>query len=288
VLVACPLLRREHVALGHEPRDRHGGILFPMKAPVADQARSILSKVASRLPSGHDEVTGLRLPPFTLRAGGQHFRKNADFLASAAREVGVLVDVGALGPDTRVLDVGCGAGRLAFGLIARFGDEVSYRGVDVMPQPIDWCKRHISTSHPGYAFLRIDVSNDRYNPNGTLAASTTRLPFESAEFDLVYAYSVLSHMDGVDVAAYLREFRRVMSPGGRAVVTAFVESGVDDEVVNPPGYGPITWSGELHCVRFSVQRFEEFVREAGLLIERLDHRTETEGQSRLILAVAER
>lgn len=254
-----------------------------MRSPIAGRARFAIAAVVARLPGQRDQATGLSLPPVALRAGGRHFRHNADFLTSATREVNELVRLGALGPTSRVLDVGCGAGRLAFGLIARYGDSVSYQGIDVMAQPVDWCRRHITTSHPGFVFSRIDVSNDRYNPSGATSASSSTLPFAPGQFDLVYSYSVLSHMRGVDVAAYLREFRRLTAPSGMVVLTAFVESDVEDEVVNPPGYGQITWSGELHCVRFSLEQFEAFVRGADLRIDHLDHGTETDGQSRIVL-----
>jgi ubiquinone/menaquinone biosynthesis C-methylase UbiE len=194
----------------------------------------------------------------------------------------------AVSRNSRVLDVGCGAGRLAFGLIGAFGDEISYHGVDVMEEPIQWCRRHISATHPGFTFTRIDVSNERYNPDGALIAAAASLPFAPRSFDLVYAYSVLSHMTGADVAPYLRDFRRVLDRDGTVVVTAFVEDGVEAEAVNPPGYGPIAWSGDLHCVRFSRERFQEFLRDADLRIEIEEHGTETDGQSRFVLVAAER
>lgn len=62
-------------------------------------------------------------------------------------------------------------------------------------------------------------------------------------------------------------------------LTAFVEEDVSDMEVNPPGYGPLRWSGALHCVRFSLDFFNRMVAEAGLSIVKNDHGGETDGQS---------
>jgi ubiquinone/menaquinone biosynthesis C-methylase UbiE len=242
-----------------------------------------VADAAGRLPDRRDPKTGLVLPPEELRAGGHHFRRDRDFIRSARREAELLVRGAGMRGGGRVLDVGCGAGRLAYGLVSRLGDAIAYDGVDVMEAPIAWCREAISATHPAYRFTRLDVRNERYNPSGAEDATAARLPFEASAFDVVYAYSVLSHMRGHDVEAYLREFTRLVAPGGRAVVTAFVEEDVEDEAVNPPGYGPLAWSGDLHCVRFSRAWFETAVRGAGLEVLRFDHGRATDGQSRVVL-----
>jgi len=86
-----------------------------------------------------------------------------------------------------------------------------------------------------------------------------------------------------DTAAYLGEVSRLLKPGGRAFVTAFVEEGVPDVEENPAGYGPLEWSGPLHCVRFDKAFFEGMVRAAGLEVDSLEHGQETDGQSLYIL-----
>ena len=56
-----------------------------------------------------------------------------------------------------------------------------------------------------------------------------------------------------------------------------------EEEENPAGYGPIRWSGPLHCVRYERGFFEAMVRDAGLEVDRFEHGQETDGQSLLIL-----
>jgi SAM-dependent methyltransferase len=228
----------------------------------------------------------LPLPPIRLRAGGVHFRADRDFLASAVAEADRVVrDARSAGPIS-LLDIGCGAGRLAYGLLAAGSPIVRYEGIDVMPEPIAWCEGTISGRHPTFRFGTIDVYNERYNPDGSRQAAGTRLPFADGSFDIVYAYSVFSHMLTDDVRAYLGEVARVMTSDGVAIVTAFVEDGVPDETVNPPGYQGLEWRGALHCVRFLRAHFEAMADAAGLRVAGFEHGRETDGQSRLLLELA--
>jgi SAM-dependent methyltransferase len=225
----------------------------------------------------------LPLPPVGLRAGGGHFREDAAFLASAVEEARHVVDQRVSHEPLSLLDLGCGAGRLAYGLIAIDAPIARYEGVDVMAPPIDWCNATIRPANHAYRFRTTDVYNARYNPVGAHPAAAVTLPFEDGAFDVAYAYSVFSHMLTGDVRAYLAEFARVLSPDGVAVITAFVEDDVPDQAVNPPGYQGIVWGGALHCVRFSRAHFEAVAGDAGLRIAGFEHGRATDGQSRILL-----
>jgi ubiquinone/menaquinone biosynthesis C-methylase UbiE len=86
-----------------------------------------------------------------------------------------------------------------------------------------------------------------------------------------------------DVDTYLAEIARLVRPGGRVVVTAFVEDGVPDETENPPEYGPLAWAGRLHCVRYDTGYLTGIIERSGFRVLSIDHATETDGQSLLIL-----
>lgn len=221
---------------------------------------------------------GVRLPPPHLRFCGPEFRDDAFFLASARAEADRLVRECGVGPGSRVLDVGCGPGRLAIGLLDRLGGVAEYRGLDVHRPAIRWCARHLSPRHPGFHFQHVDVRNARYNPAGAVAAGGTRLPLPDGHFDVAYLYSVFSHMLRADVQGYLAELRRVLAPGGTLFFTGFVEENVDEVSENPAGYG-MAWQGPLHCVRYERGTMEQMLREAGLEVVRLVHGGETDGQS---------
>lgn len=220
------------------------------------------------------------LPPREYRMGGKHFKDDAAFMEAAGRDVDKLVRWAGLQRTSRVLDWGCGAGRLAVGLRDRFGDSVEYLGVDVQPALVDWARANLATEL--MAFTRADVENERYNPDGI---RRRRIPRDSGSVDVFHAYSVFSHMRPDDVVGYGREIARVLAASGAALVTAFVEPEVVSWEVNPDDYGPLKWRGPLHCVLYNVEFFRALMSEAGLDTEVVEHGTETDGQSLLRLRV---
>jgi len=94
--------------------------------------------------------------------------------------------------DLRVLDVGCGTG-FNMRLFERYG---AVEGVDTAAEALAYCRRR------GLERVR--------------QADAASLPFADDTFDLVTALDIIEHLDD-DVAA-LREFARVLKPGGTLLV----------------------------------------------------------------------
>lgn len=220
------------------------------------------------------------LPPGKYRMGGKHFKNDDAFIRTAVRDVKRLERLAGLTTDSRLLDWGCGAGRLAVGVREHFSTRriADYHGVDVQPDLISWARENLTA--PGFRFTCVDVANERYNPAGlperTIAA-------DPGSVDVFYAYSVFSHMNHDDTAAYLNLIAEALSPAGKAFVTCFVEEGVPDWEENPEGYGPLEWKGRLHCTRFARRHFEALVSRAGMAVDRFVYGQETDGQSLYIL-----
>lgn len=229
---------------------------------------------------GRDRVVyeGVTLPPRELRLGGPSFADDRQFLASAQAETDRLVKTSGLTTSSRLLDVGCGLGRLPIGILSAVGDLRTYWGVDVNDAYVRWCRRHIERRHPALRFLHLDIQNPRYNPSGRGLSVTFRFPFPDRAFDIIYLFSVFSHMLEGDVRVYLREFHRLLAPPGRLFFTAFAEEGVPPVSVNPPGYRR-EWTGPLHCVRYETGFLRSVLADSGLALDRMDYATEIDGQS---------
>lgn len=155
------------------------------------------------------------LPPLRLRFVGQ-----GDFRALGDELLRVLVDCG-LRRDARVLDIGCGVGRVALPLTHYLGDTATYDGFDVVRPFIRWCRRHITPAHPNFRFRHVDVRSSEYRERGIDAASF-RFPYDDASFDVAFATSLFTHLVYEETRQYLRESARVLAPGGRLVATFFL------------------------------------------------------------------
>jgi SAM-dependent methyltransferase len=225
------------------------------------------------------------LPAQHLRFGGPEFKDDTFFLASGRKEAQRLIDRCGLTSETRILDIGCGVGRLAIGILSLMEKPPRYWGLDVDTHSVRWCKRHIEAKQSRFQFDRVNALNRRYNPSGVDLEASFRLPYENASFELVYLYSVFSHMMPKDVELYLAQFHRLLTTTGEIFLTNFVETNVPDVVENPEGYHR-EWTGALHCVRYEQRYFESLIRGAGFEIRGFDYGQETDGQSAFYLSRA--
>lgn len=135
------------------------------------------------------------------------------------------VEVAGLQSHHRVLDIGCGVGRMACGLNYYLGQETAqYIGFDPMPDAIRWCQETYA-DRPGFDFVWADTYNELYNPGGSIPAADYVFPCRSQSIDFALATSVFTHLYEDDVNAYLKETARVLRPQGRMLATAYVYEG---------------------------------------------------------------
>ena len=101
-----------------------------------------------------------------------------------------------------VLEWGCGPGRLIRHMPALLSVRLhALSGTDYNGESIAWCRRHF----PG-----IDFAENGLNPP---------LPFPDGRFDVVYSFSVFTHLSEAVQIAWARELHRVLKPGGLLVST---------------------------------------------------------------------
>lgn len=192
---------------------------------------------AAAAPGGEDLPSGVRLWGALLRAAGRRWplppRRwrgrvgKGEFRAVGTEIFGLVRDLGGLAPDARLLDLGCGAGRLVEPLRRYLGLRGSYEGLDIVPEFVAWNRRWVTPVDPRFRFRRAAVRNDAYHPSGEPAESYT-FPYRDGEFDLVVASSLFTHLLAPAARRYLVECARVLRPGGRLVATFFL---LDDEVL---------------------------------------------------------
>jgi SAM-dependent methyltransferase/glycosyltransferase involved in cell wall biosynthesis len=144
-----------------------------------------------------------------------------DAVRVGAEFMGLFLRLGKLTPSSRVLDIGCGPGRMAIPL-TRFLVDGTYEGFDLHAGCITWAQDEISSRFPSFQFHRADVRNGAYHPTGLYESRDYRFPYEDASFDFVFLASVFTHMLPEDMNHYLDEISRVLAPGGRCLATFFL------------------------------------------------------------------
>lgn len=103
-------------------------------------------------------------------------------------------------PGDKVLDLGCGNGRM----FEFFQDKnIDYVGIDSSEKLIELAKKR----YPGVRFELADALN---------------LPFLDNSFDKVYSFAVLHHIPSEELRLrFLEEARRVLRPGGKIILTVW-------------------------------------------------------------------
>lgn len=185
----------------------------------------------SALPQAPPELSGLAaLTDFVARCRflpvpppALHFAGDGDFRLIGAEFLGWLAGLGGMRPTDRVLEIGCGIGRMAVPLTQYLDPEHGrYEGLDPVAAGIDWCRQNIGATYPNFSFSHLDVRSDVYNPAGALDPAMLELPCPGASVDFVFLTSVFTHLRADYLARYAGEIARVLKPGGRCFATFFL------------------------------------------------------------------
>jgi SAM-dependent methyltransferase len=154
-----------------------------------------------------------------------------------AEEWSMLLRVyGGLTPVSRVLEIGCGLGRIAFGLRFLLSPGGTYAGFEIVEEKVRFLREAFAPSYPNFEFTHADVANTEYNPGGAAPASSYEFPYEDGRFDIVFAASVFTHMAPEAVRRYFAESARVLAPGGRCVFSFFLLDNYDPRRPRPHGF----------------------------------------------------
>src|SRR5262249_55761974 len=108
--------------------------------------------------------------------------------------------VGDIGQCDKVLDFGCGWGRIIRFFLKDLHPSRLY-GADPLGEMIDLCKK-----------------TNRWC-NFRLISTSPPSPFPDDTFDLIYSYSVFSHLSEEMHVRWLEDLSRILRPGGLLVAT---------------------------------------------------------------------
>jgi ubiquinone/menaquinone biosynthesis C-methylase UbiE len=114
----------------------------------------------------------------------------------------MVLELAEVKPGERVLDVGCGPGRLALAAGALVGPAGEAYGIDAAPEMVEVASRKAARS-AGNVHFKVGLIED--------------MPFEDGRFDLVTNTLVMHHLPEDVKRRGLEEVRRVLKPGGRFV-----------------------------------------------------------------------
>lgn len=170
----------------------------------------------------------LDLPPYSLRefvGGAKGFREVGPWFVEE------FIRRGLVKQGSKILDVGCGCGRLAHSLatnpeMTKLG--VQYTGMDIDSRSIEWCRKSIQSRNPQFSFYHVDMRSRTYNPEGKHEAKTYRFPHQDGSLDLIILTSVFTHLLEPEVDHYLAELSRIIKPGGAVYASFFTYKSKDE------------------------------------------------------------
>lgn len=162
---------------------------------------------------------------------GDIFIGSGDFIEAGNKHLNLLVNHLELKKSDNVLDIGCGLGRTAIPLTTYLNKTSKYEGFDVVKKGITWCNSKIKKDFPNFNFKYIPLHNDLYNTSSQ-TASQYKFPYDSNSFEVVFLFSVFTHMKISEIDNYLKEIHRVLKPKGKCLATFFLYNDDNEAIVS--------------------------------------------------------
>lgn len=129
---------------------------------------------------------------------------------------------GEITPESSILDIGSGIGRMAIPFTEFLSSKGCYEGFDIVKKGVNWCTENISKKFPNFNFKLIPLRNDLYNLSTKEIASELKFPYKNECFDFVFLTSVFTHMLPHDLENYVQEIHRVLKKNKKCLATFFI------------------------------------------------------------------
>jgi SAM-dependent methyltransferase len=197
-------------------------ISFGSQVHVFDpDTQFIFNKVAEKFGYELQNVSHSPIPPRELlKSSGSHnlahYRDNMLFYTKD------VIQHCLLKRNSRVLDLGCGAGRISRGLLHYLNRDAIYVGVDVNAKAIDWCQKNITPRNANFAFQHLDLVNNYYYCDDNQQHNSYDFGFLGEQkFDCIIAICLFNHLKLNDTQQYLREIAKRLAKDSVAYLTFF-------------------------------------------------------------------
>lgn len=118
-----------------------------------------------------------------------------------------------------VLDVGCGT-KFSEAFLNHDVPVKQYVGVDVYGEMIEFLQNEVDD--PRFEYVHLDVCNELYNPDAPPMTAATDLGVGPRRFDLVWLFSVFTHLSPDDFRSMLHLLRRYVRDSGTLFFTVFL------------------------------------------------------------------
>jgi len=198
----------------------------------------------------------------------------------------------AINAHSKLLDFGCGVGRVLVSVLKQKPAVGHITGFDILPQVIGFCDAHIASAFPQTSFELIQGSNQHYErylamagDNAPKSHALLRSEHGSA-FTAAYAFSVFTHVEIADFRALLTLLAALLERGGTLLFTAFLLTPYSRQAIQDGN----TWfsfpdstteaqgdvfvgnsADRLGFIAFDLRLVQQMVFEAGLVVTHVEH-----------------
>jgi cyclopropane fatty-acyl-phospholipid synthase-like methyltransferase len=150
-----------------------------------------------------------------------------------------------LTPNTTILDLGCGYGRLMYHLLPVAGEVWGY---DIATEPLDKADK----------LLREQGLNWRL----FLGDGQTLKPIRAKSVNAIFSLCVFQHLPRATAKSLVGDMRRVLRPGGKAAI----------QFLAGPSPADVDCSrAQEQSIQYTLAQIRELAESSGLTLEQIDH-----------------
>jgi len=147
-----------------------------------------------------------------------------------------------LKPQSKILDIGCGLGRLPFSLLDYLNNDGEYYGIDIGKEAIEYCTKNYQ--RPNFHFI---LNNN------------TNIPITNNKFDFITFSSVFTHLYPNEIKEFLKQCKELLEKNGVIISDILVLNQIE------------TYAGTRGKMFYNLEYFEKLLKKEGFEYEIIRH-----------------